>query len=215
MKTKTHGSAAFLLSFFTLIVLSVDCFAGSIVPIPTKAIIATDLIGRKLSEGTDNGYFPSDWSWAIEAGQISDLYILSRSVSEDYCSFVVFMTLQRYLCPTKYNATVQVDYSLLNNKWTPILVKSKGIRVVDSGKYSDCISLKLEESYGGWTNYLKIKNNIDSPLLVGGLIRINDSSEWEKFSVTINGLEESMVGMGCGNVRGSVVNYRIHFVELY
>lgn len=213
MKKNTCSSTVAILCFVSLLLLSADSFAASNVPIPTKDVIAKDLVGRKLSEGTDNGYFTSDWSWTIEQGQISNLTILSKSVTEDYCSYVVVMTLKRPLSPIRYNATVQVDYSLENKIWKPILVKSKGVKVVNTGKYFDCISTRIDGSK--WTGSLKIKNNIDSPLLVGGLIRKLDSSEWEKFSVTINGLEEVGIGAGFGHVSNSVVDYRIHFVELY
>lgn len=213
MKKNTCSSTVAILCFVSLLLLSADSFAASNVPIPTKDVIAKDLVGRKLSEGTDNGYFTSDWSWTIEQGQISNLTILSKSVTEDYCSFVVVMTLKRPLSPIRYNATVQVDYSLENKKWKPLLVKSKGVKVVNTGKYFDCISSKIDKS--GWRSCLIIKNNIDSPLLVGLLIRKENSSEWEKFSVTIDGLKEVMVGAGYGGVRAEVIDYRIHFVELY
>ena len=200
----------FLMLLFCSIIS--DNYAAAIPPVPTKATIATDLIGRKLSEGTDNGYFSPDWRWTIEPGEISGMKIQSQSISDDYCSFVVSMYLQSQASLTKYYATVQVDYSLKKNKWTLILVKSKGVNVVKSGKYLDCISTNIvgNERY----MYLRIKNNVDSSILVGGIIRIKGTSEWQKFSLTIEGLEEVKVDSSISPYYGPVVDYQIHFVEL-
>lgn len=180
-------------------------------PVPTKSTISTDLIGRKLSEGTDNGYFTPEWRWTIEPGEISNMRILSQNTSDDYCSFVVVMTLKSQSSPTKFHATVQVDYSLSNKRWKLVLVKSKGIRVVKTDKYLDCISTKIDDDGWGGVNCLKIKNNIDSSLLVGGVYRISDSHEWRKFSLIIDGLKVMGIGGTFGG--GNVVDYRIHFVE--
>lgn len=213
MKVNTHSSAAFLLSFFALFVLSVDRLAGSNVPVPSESVIATDLIGRSITEGVDNGYFGSKWKWTFESGEIQQLIILSKNVYDDYCSFVVAMTLKSESSPTRYNATVQVDYSLVKNRWKLTTVMSKGVRVVDSGRYRDCISTKIDSDGWGGVDCLKIKNNIDSALLVGGVIRTDESDEWHKFSLVINGT--TTMGVGGTFNYGSVVDYRIHFVELF
>lgn len=187
--------------------------ANGATPVPTKAVIETDLIGRTLSEGIDNGYFPPDWRWTIEAGEISGLMIQSKKISDDYCSFVVTMVLKSQSSPTLYHATVQVDYSLRNKRWRIVLVRSKGIRVIKTERYLDCISTKIDDDGWGGVNCVKIKNNIDSSLLVGGVYRTDESDDWHKFSVIIDGL--TVVGVGGTFSHGSVVDYRIHFVEPY
>ena len=40
--------------------------------VPTDSDIAKDLIGRKITEGKENGYFGSDWKWTIETGEESN-----------------------------------------------------------------------------------------------------------------------------------------------
>lgn len=192
---------------------TISIFATGEPPIPSKAVIASDLIGRSLSEGLEDGYFTPDWRWNIESGEISGLKIQSQSVSKDYCSFVVTMILKSQSSPARFFATVQVDYSLANNRWKLLLVKSKGIRIVRTEKYFDCISTKIDDDGWGGVNCLIIRNDIDSPLIVGGVIRTNNSYEWHKFSVIIEGLR--VMGVGGTFSWGSVVDYRIHFVELY
>lgn len=206
-----------LTSFLTIIPSTGGLYATGI-SVPSKAVIEKDLTGRKLSEGTDNGYFKSDWMWIVQEGEISNLKIQSQKVSDDYCTFVVTMILRALDCPTRYRATVQVDYSLNKSKWRLALVRSKGIKVIKTERYFDCISTKIDDDGWGGVNCLKIKNNIDTPLLVGGIYRArnyveNETPEWHKFSVVVDGLKT--VGIGGTFGIGDVADYRIHFVELY
>lgn len=202
-----------MITTIVIALISIPNYAASSQNLPTESVIATDLIGRRLSEGSENGYFSSDWRWTIEHGEIRSLRIVSQNVSADYCSFVVIMTLKSQDSPTKYHATVQVDYSLVNKRWVLTIVKSKGISVIKTKKYLDCISTKIDDDGWGGVNCLKIKNNIDSSLLVGGVYRTNDSHKWHKFSLIIDGLK--VMGVGGTFAGGSVVDYRIHFVEPY
>lgn len=173
--------------------------------LPSVAVIKTDLIGRTLSEGTKNGYFGSKWTWKIEQGEISNLNIISRNSSDDYCSTVVTMILKKHSSPVRYKAMVQVDYSLVKKRWQLTLVKSKGIRVIKTNRYLDCITVDTDP-----IDRLVIKNNIDSPLLVGGVYLVGYSHEWRKFSIVLKGMQMEYVPLA-----SSVKEYRIDFVELY
>lgn len=181
--------------------------------IPNETIIANDLIGRKITEGRDNGYFDNDWVWTIENGEISDLKILNQVVDTDYCTFFVEMILKAVTRPIKYQATVQVDYAKTNNRWVISMVQSKGVDVVKTGRYDTCISTKIDDDGWGGVNCLKIKNNTDVPLFVGGLYRTNYSDGWRKFSAIVEGLQ--VIGIGGTFGGGSVVDYEIHFIEQY
>lgn len=181
--------------------------------IPNETIIANDLIGRKITEGRDNGYFDNDWVWTIENGEILDLKILNQVVDTDYCTFYVEMILKAVTRPIKYKATVQVDYTKTNNRWIISMVQSKGVDVVKTGRYDNCISTKIDDDGWGGVNCLKIKNNSDVPLLVGGLFRTDYSNGWRKFSAVVEGLQ--VIGIGGTFGGGSVVDYEIHYVEQY
>lgn len=181
--------------------------------IPNETIIANDLIGRKITEGRDNGYFDNDWVWTIENGEISDLKILNQVVDTDYCTFFVEMILKAVTRPIKYKATVQVDYAKTNNRWVISMVQSKGVDVVKTGRYDTCISTKIDDDGWGGVNCLKIKNNTDVSLFVGGLYRTNYSDGWRKFSAIVEGLQ--VIGIGGTFGGGSVVDYEIHFIEQY
>ena len=180
---------------------------------PTDSDIAKDLIGRKITEGKENGYFGSDWKWTIETGEISDLKIVERSIDDDYCTYVVSMTLQSNSCPTKYRAIIQIGYTFNKEKWIITKINSKGVDIVKTNRYNDCISTKLDDDGWGGVDCLKIKNNTDSPLIVGGEYYTILSDGWCKFSVVVPGLKTMGVGGTFGG--GSVLEYRIHFVEPY
>ncbi|MBQ6083848.1 MAG: hypothetical protein IJK92_05800 [Bacteroidales bacterium] len=181
--------------------------------IPNETIIANDLIGRKITECRDNGYFDNDWVWTIENGEILDFKILNQVVDTDYCTFYVEMILKAVTRPIKYKATVQVDYTKTNNRWVISMVQSKGVDVVKTGRYDNCISTKIGDDGWGGVDCLKIKNNTDVPLFVGGLFRTSYSDAWRKFSAVVNGLE--VIGIGGTFGGGSVVDYEIHWVEQY
>lgn len=181
--------------------------------IPDETIIANDLIGRKITEGRDNGYFDSDWVWTIENGEISNLKILNRTVEIDYCTFFIEMVLKDVTRPIRYKATIQVEYSLIDNRWVISMLQSKGVDVVKTGRYDNCISTKIGDDGWGGVDCLKIKNNTDVPLLVGGIFRTSYSDSWRKFSAVVEGLQ--IIGIGGTFGGGSVVDYEIHFVEQY
>ena len=63
--------------------------------------------------------------------------------------------------------------------------------VVKTGRYDNCISTKIGDDGWGGVDCLKIKNNTDVPLFVGGLFRTSYSDAWRKFSAVVNGLEVS------------------------
>lgn len=179
--------------------------------IPTTKTIVADMVGRRLSEGTENGYFYPEWRWTVEEGEIIEIKILSKNISSDCCSFVVDLILKARSCPTKYKAIVTVDYYLENNNWKLMVAKSNSISIVKTGKYLDCINTKLtEESFGRPKPLLQIKNNIDSRLIVGGIYRPCGSAEWKRFSKKVDGLSYDLVGM----LLEGVDEYRIEFVEL-
>lgn len=189
---------------FLLFSVSFLSYSTTITPVPSESNIMMDLVGRQLSEGLKEGYFAPDWKWNIEPGQIKSLKIKSQDISEDYCSYIVQIILQEQMCPTKYRAVVQVDYSYSNKKWRMVLVKSKGVSIVKTDKYLDCIRAEIVK-YG----FLNIKNNIDSPIIVGGCVFSNN--RWTRFSVVLGGLEAKSLKPDYY----SVEDYRIEFVELY
>ncbi|MBO4710564.1 hypothetical protein J5681_01455 [bacterium] len=180
--------------------------------IPTKEVIANDLIGRSFTEGRDDGYFGVDWRWRVEDGEIYDLKILNTVKEDDFCSFILEIKFgNKTKRPPKYQGRLQVDYGLQNNRWVLEVVKSKGVEIVKTGRYTDNISTKIGDDGWGGVNQLKIKNNTDSSLIVGGAVRTGNG--WRKFSVILKGMEIKGVGGTFGG--GNVEDYEIHFVEAY
>ena len=80
-------------------------------PKPTKTQIANDLVGYKLSEGFDNGWFDKEWTWQIKKGQIKAMNIkeVIRDNNREYC-VVVLMRLQDEF--SAFNAKVKISYAL-------------------------------------------------------------------------------------------------------
>ncbi|MBR1630292.1 MAG: hypothetical protein IJ680_00380, partial [Paludibacteraceae bacterium] len=110
-----------------------------------------------------------------------------------------------------FDARVEVTYTLADEDldWKLDFLASKGVDIVKTGRYNDCISANIEEDGWGGTQCLAIRNTTDTPLLVGGVRRSYDT--WTKFVVTVPALGTATTGgLFAG---GSVEDYEIHFVE--
>ena len=80
-----------LFLLLALIALGLELFAVTPPPKPTRNQIAKDLVGHRLKEGYDNGWFPSDWVWVIEEGEIKAMKIeeVLKDTDTDYSINVV------------------------------------------------------------------------------------------------------------------------------
>lgn len=180
--------------------------------LPTVADIATDLLGRRIGEGRENGYFGPGWIWIIERGEIERVTVIENNVSADYCSFLTEVILKENYRWARYKATVKVDYERTKRGWQVAMVQSKGVDIVRTGRYNDCITHRIWYNYWGFNNFI-IKNNTDVPLIVGGAVMMQFPCTWRRFSIVVYGNMPVNVGytLCCGNI----VDYRIDFVERY
>lgn len=176
---------------------------------PSKKQIANDLVGYKLSEGFDDGWFDKEWTWQIKKGQITAMNIkeVVRDTNKEYC-VIVLMRLQGEV--SAFNAKVKVSYILTNqNQWKLEFVNSMGMSVVKTHKYDDCIHFAIVDDGWGGVDCLEIKNNCSVELAVAGWFYA--LGEWRKFAIKVDGNEtRSVGGTFCG---GSVEKYKVEFIE--
>lgn len=144
---------------------TVLAYIKSIIP-PKPSInqIQRDLIGHSLSEGVDNGYYPSYWRWTIKEGEISGFNIeqVLTNTNKEYC-IIATMRITSMVGKT-YNAKVRISYVLPEtDDWTMEFVNSEGMHIIKSGKYDDLVKLEKDEYF------YYIYNNSDISLEVGGI----------------------------------------------
>lgn len=181
-------------------------------PKPDENRIKTDLNGHSLSEGFEKNdcYFSEQWRRTIgEQVEIKEMQI--EEITCDDChdySFIATMVLQeRYL---SYTARVQVYYVLPDGEdWKIDFVKSLGIRLIQTDKYTDCIRCSIEDDGWGGIDALFITNTSEVQLLVIGHFVANKGTR--NFSQVIPPGEKKQVGGLFGG--GSVTSFEIIAVE--
>lgn len=205
MKTKM----LIVLALALVMASGLDVDAATPPPKPDRNQIARDLVGYRLTEARENGWFADDWSWEIKKGQIKALKIkeVVRDTNNEY-GIVVLLRLQGAV--SSFNAKVKINY-VLNSKgqWEIEFVNSKGMAIVQTHKYDDCIQFSIVDDGWGGVNCLQIKNNCSVELAIAGWFYAYD--EWHKFAVRVDGNDITSVGGTFGG--GSVSDYKVEFIE--
>ncbi len=191
----------------------VNATIATIVPEePSEEKLLEDLVGRTVKENED-GYHKGNWRWVIEEEEIKDMQILEVQTVEGKPEYKAELTLQAKE-GAAYKALVKVVYHLPEDAddWSIEFVESQNVEIVKTGLYDNCISHSIIQ--GGWLLNrapLKIVNNCDKGLQVGG--RIRNENRWEKFVVNIKPNDSEQIAYG-GAYRLDVHEYVIDFVEL-
>lgn len=164
---------------------------------PSEALIATDLIGRSLTEEFGNKYHDSDWCFTIEEGNISDLKI-SEVLTHTDSKYLVLVDMKLSNGGNYYYQTkAKINYIRSSENDAPVLdyVTSLGMTIVSDGEFDD----DIEHSISG--SFLVLNNKCDISLTVGGKRLMN--STWENFSVIVPAhSSEQMIA----------TDYRIEFI---
>jgi len=190
-------------------IISSNVFATTPPAKPSREQIAKDLVGHRLNEGYEDGWFSEDWHWTVEKGEIKALKILEvlKNTDKDYC-IVVLVRLQSEV--NAFNARIKINYQLSReNKWKIEYAVSQGMDIVRTHKYDDCLSFSIVDDGWGGVNMLQIKNNCGIELGCAGYIKVY--GEWKKFAVRIDPYKTGGVGGTFGG--GNVSNYKIEFIE--
>ncbi len=168
----------------------------------SSATICRDLVGHHLTEGTDNGYHSKDWHWTIEEGEIKAFRILS--VRENTSNRYTIDAQMRLLTHTGsgYNAKATIYYVKTKRGWKIEFIKSRGMKIVRTHRYDDCIRV---EKRSGYLNPLYVTNNCEVALEIGGKV-CGIYGGWEKFSIKVLPHETNLIDY-------SVADFTIDYVE--
>lgn len=175
---------------------------------PDENRIASDLVGRSISEGIDEGYFDADWTYKIKPGNISGLKISNVVVDQEDLYIVEVNTKIKPGGNYYYNAKLKVNYvNSPERGWIMDEIKSLGLKVVSNGAYDSSIKPRIKNG-----DDFYIKNDGENNLLVGGHISAryqhsmySDAVEWIKFSINVPPHSEKQVS-------NFTYDYRIDFV---
>lgn len=207
---KEHKPLLIIVLIMALVVIfCVDAMASPPPPKPSTNRIAKDLVGYRLTEGFENGWFHDGWTWLIKEGQVRSLKIkeVVKNTNKEYC-VIVLMRLQGNVC--SFNAKAKVNYVLTSkNQWEIEFVNSMGMSIVKTHKYDDCIQFSIVDDGWGGVNCLEIKNNCSIELGVAGWVYAY--GEWVRFAVRVEGNKTVHAGGTFGG--GNVTNYKVAIIE--
>lgn len=177
--------------------------------LPTLQQLKGDLIGRKLTE-PQPGYHKQDWYWMIEAGEIQNISIKNQYYNNN--SYVYSLDLSLHAIDgtgVTYRFMCDFVYTKQGDNWVPSVLKSKGLEIVRTYLYDDCITSEKK----GWPGEYEVEftNSCDIDLVVGGICQLEFSNKgWQKFSCVVPANGKKSIG---GLFIGSINKYKIHFVE--
>ena len=175
---------------------------------PSRGQIAADLVGKKLAEGVEDGWFDSEWRYEIKRGSIKGMNIEKtlKNTNTDYC-VVVLLKLQSEI--NTFMARVKINYHLVQGKWRLEFVNSVGMKIVRTHKYDDCIQFAIVDDGWGGVDALQLTNKVEIELAVAGYFYA--FGQWKKFAVKVGPHGQKQVGGTFGG--GSVESYKVEFIE--
>ena len=179
---------------------------NAVPPKPDAEKIKRDLIGYKISALPDS-YLGKDWYWTIEEGEIKNIQIVSEIRQSDGYLFEVRLILQAD--GGIYQALVNLNYVLHKNNWTLDFMESKGINIVKTGKYDNCITTDVRGTILG--GELDFTNHCSVALIIGGKM-LTEFGGWKKFYTTVSANGTQYVGswnIGSGDLN----DWKIDFIE--
>lgn len=175
---------------------------------PEEKQIQRDLVGHSLAEGVTNGYYSEDWYWEIEDGQISQLRI-TEIIQKTQTQYLLIAQMRLSKDYYSYNAKVKIKYILTSqNHWVMDYVVSLGMHIVNTHEYDDYIRSSIVEDGWGGTFCVKITNQSELSLAVGGDFLTNNG--WRRYLVRVP--PHGIITTGGLFNGGSVSDYRINFV---
>lgn len=153
---------------------------------PDNLQIQKDLEGRSLTEGVDDGYYPSNWTWTIKEGEISGFNIetVLSDTPQDYL-LIANMRLTSEVGKS-VDVKVKIRYVLPhNNDWTIEFAQSLGMYIVRTHQYDDCVRDDFQ-----WGNHI-IRNQCDLALEIG--VKVLYGDHWDKYSFVIKAHDDKTI----------------------
>ena len=163
-----------------------------------KNRIAQDLIGQVIYEPSGNGYFPEEWRWKIEKGEVLGVEILNTKVASNYSDISVLAHLKRG--SMKVDAGMVLTYE--NKSYTSVLRSSRvtKLQIPQQTDYSDYVNLTMDYDF---LPSLIAYNNSSVTLFVGG--DYFDGNGKNYFGTIIEPNSKSTIAIG------AIKSYHIHF----
>lgn len=156
---------------------------------------AKDIIGQVITAPSEDGYFPKDWSWTIESGEVIDVQKLSKR-KDSYGSEEITILAHLHRGELKVDAEMILKYSqngLASSRVTKLTIPRQH-------DYSQYVELEMDYDF---LPALMLYNRSNMTLFVGG--DYSSGSDKRLFGGIVEPHSSTMVAIG------SVDYYHVHF----
>jgi len=156
---------------------------------------AKDIIGQVITAPSEDGYFPKDWSWTIESGEVIDVQKLSKR-KDSYGSEEITILAHLHRGELKVDAEMILKYSqngLASSRVTKLTIPRQH-------DYSQYVELEMDYDF---LPALMLYNRSNMTLFVGG--DYSSGSDKRLFGGIVEPHSSIMVAIG------SVDYYHVHF----
>lgn len=164
--------------------------------------IAADLIGVVIYEPSSNGYFPKDWRWKIEWGEVLGVEVLKRK-NDEYGNEKIFVLAHLHRGHTKIDAKMVLKYT--SNGYSKELKSSKVKEIIIPQQQDYSQYVRLKKDYDFFPS-LVLHNKSDMTLFVGG--DYLSGEERKLFAGVFEPHSSKTVAIG------NIDSYHIHFAYL-
>lgn len=154
-----------------------------------------DIIGQVITAPSEDGYFPSEWEWKIERGEVYEVRELSRR--KDPPGYEVITVLAHL-----HRGEVKIDAEMILKYSTNGLESSRvtKLTIPQQPDYSQYVELEMDYDF---IPALMLYNRSNMTLFVGGDYSSGD--ETSLFSAVIEPHSSKMIAFG------NVQCYHVHF----
>lgn len=156
---------------------------------------SNDIIGQTITAPSEDGYFPADWKWRIERGEVYEVQELGKRIDSSGNELVTILA-RLHRGELKIDAKMTLKYSqngLVSSQVTKLTIPQQQ----DYSQYVD-----LEMSYD-FLPSLMVYNRSNMTLFVGG--EYSSKDETSLFSSIVEPHSSELI------VMGSIQYYSVHF----
>ena len=162
--------------------------------------LAADLVGQVVYEPSAYGYFPKEWRWRIEKGEVIAVTELEHTkINASNVNVTVLANLQRG--KMKVDVEMELYYILTGGMWVISSSMVKHIFIPQQADYSRYITLKMDYDF---IPTLVAYNKSNLTLFVAG--DYTSGGVTKCFSTIVNPHSYSNIAM-----LGAITNYHVHF----
>lgn len=166
---------------------------------PLESQILRDLVGKVITDPSEDSYFPKNWSWTIKSGEIKYLSFIHETSNYDY--YIALMTIHLKRREMPVDVKVLLQYKLYKGTWHYDQLTVQSLTFPKQQNYKSYVEIYMDYDF---MPSLVVKNKSNMRLFVAGAY--TTKSTYKRFCTEVEPGESNTIGIG-----PSPEKYEIHF----